>query len=807
LKFRNAAGEDARRTAGDTPALKIMADVNLTVDGKKVTAPAGTLLIEACKSVGIEVPSFCYYPGLSLQGACRMCVVKVEKMPKLQTACTTVVAEGMIVATDSDEVRQARKAMVELLLGNHPLDCPVCDAGGECELQDMAFSYGAAESKFTETKNHREEQQWSPVVYFDRPRCILCYRCVRVCGEGMDVWALGVQNRGVSSIIAPNQDDHLECEECGMCIDICPVGALTSGAYRYKTRPWEMNHVATICTHCGDGCKTTLGVRRSDTGMEIVRGDNRDKSGINNDFLCVKGRYAFDFAHHDERLTTPLIRKNGKLTPATWEEAFELIGKRFREVRDQDGGQTIGVIGSSRTTNEENYLLSKFARVVLKTNNLDHHRTADFPALAAALHGKPGKTATMREVLTAPAILLIGNDPTNQHPLLAWQIRTNVRLRRAKFYVINSTEIKLKRQATGFGLLPAGAEGKAVAFLAGDDSLLDSLVSESTNRDAWTTLRETIRSEQNLVIVFGSELRGADIEKLVTFAASLTGAKLICLADYSNSRGASEMGLYPDLLPGYEPLGSAAKFQEEWGGLPTEKGLTLPEMVEVARVGKLKALYVVGSNPVGRLGVDPFALSKSFVVVQDMFLTETATIADVVLPAANAYEKTGTCTNTCGDLQLVKKAGEVTDCKPDFEMIVRIADAMGFDVHGLVPFGGGTRSDMGQTRGAQSGEADRHAVWLEARNLEPKMTPFDPMAILDEIQRVVAGYDVSRVNLLAGNDVHLEIAESGASVIHKPELIVPANDNLFSSGTLGRYSKTLNSVYENKSADTEVAAD
>ena len=267
------------------------------------------------------------------------------------------------------------------------------------------------------------------------------------------------------------------------------------------------------------------------------------------------------------------------------------------------------------------------------------------------------------------------------------------------------------------------------------------------------------------------------------------------------------MGLYPDLLPGYEPLAERGKFHEEWGQLPAEKGLTLPEMIEAARAGKLKALYVVGSNPVGRLAVDPFALSKSFVVVQDMFLTETAAIADVVLPAANAYEKSGTCTNTCGDLQLVKKAGEVTDCKSDFEMIVRIADAMGFDVHGLVPFGGGTHSDMGQTRGAQSGEADRHAVWLEAHNLEPKMTPFDPMAILDEIQRVVAGYDVSRINLLAGNDQHIEIAESGAGAIDRPELIAPANDGLFSSGTLGRYSKTLNSVMENKSADVEFAAD
>src|SRR5204863_498202 len=204
----------------------------------------------------------------------------------------------MEVTTDSPEIHQARKGMVELLLGNHPLDCPVCDAGGECELQDMTFAYVAAESKYMEAKEHRDEQQWSPVVYFDRPRCILCYRCVRVCGEGMDVWALGVQNRGVVSLIAPNKEDHLECEECGMCIDICPVGALTSGAYRYKTRPWEMNHVGTVSTHCDDGCKTTLGVRRSDRGMEIVRGDNRDKSGINGDFLCIKERYAFDFQQH-----------------------------------------------------------------------------------------------------------------------------------------------------------------------------------------------------------------------------------------------------------------------------------------------------------------------------------------------------------------------------------------------------------------------------------------------------------------------------------------------------------------------------
>jgi NADH-quinone oxidoreductase subunit G len=735
-----------------------------------------------------------------------MCLVKIEKIPKLQTACTTVISEGMAVTTESDEIHQARKSMVELLLGNHPLDCPVCDAGGECELQDMTFSYGAAESKFIDIKNHREEQQWSPVVYFDRPRCILCYRCVRVCGEGMDIWALGVQNRGVSSIISPNQGDHLDCEECGMCIDICPVGALTSGAYRYKTRPWEMKHIGTTCTHCADGCKTTMGVRRADTGMEIVRGDNRDKSGINGDFLCIKGRYAFDFAHHPNRLTTPLIRKNGRLISSSWEEAFELIGTRFKEARDQDGGSAIGVVGSTRTTNEENYLLQKFARSVLQTNNIDHHRTADFPAFAAALAGKPEATGSMRDVFSAPAILLIGNDPTEQHPLLAWQIRNNVRLHRARLYVINSEPIKLRRQAATFGLIPAGAEPRIAAYLAGDDSILGSLGPDT----GWAALRDKLRGETGLVIVSGSEIRGNHVASLIKFGSAVPGAKFICLGDYANSRGAADMGLYPDLLPGYCAVADAGMLHPEWQKLPPKPGLTLPQMADSAKAGKLKAFYVVGSNPIARLNIDPFMFSQSFVVVQDMFLTETAAMADVVLPAANAYEKSGTFTNTCGDLQIVKKAGEVAGTKSDFEMIVRIADSMGFDIRQLVPFGRGTHADMGQSRGAQSGEADQHSVWLEAQGLEPKMSPFDPMAILDEIQRLVPGYNVSRMNLIAGIDQHTTLTSAGPSALQAPDLIMPANNNLFSSGTLGRYSRTLNSVIENRHkqpAESEVAAD
>src|SRR5208337_4559183 len=425
-----------------------MADVNFIVDGKKLTAPAGTLLIDACRKAGIEIPAFCYYPGLSLQAACRMCVVRQEKVPKLQTACTTTVAEGQVFVTESPEIAQARKATIELLLGNHPLDCPVCDAGGECELQDMTFKYGAGESLYAEAKAHREEQQWSPAVFYDRPRCILCYRCVRMCGEGMDVWALGVQNRGVTSVIAPNGGDQLDCEQCGMCIDVCPVGALTSGSYRYKTRPWEMNHVSTVCTHCADGCKVTLGVRQTNDGSEIVRADNRDKSGINGDFLCAKGRFGFDFVESSDRLTSPLVRNaQGKLEPATWEHALRIAASKLKDVRDAKTGAAIGVVGSNFTTNEENYLLQKFARTVLNTNNIDHERTTDYAAFAHALAGNPGQAASLREMATAPAILLIGGNPTDEHPLLAWNLRTNVRLNRAKLFVANTKAIKLERMS------------------------------------------------------------------------------------------------------------------------------------------------------------------------------------------------------------------------------------------------------------------------------------------------------------------------------------------------------------------------
>jgi NADH-quinone oxidoreductase subunit G len=622
------------------------------------------------------------------------------------------------------------------------------------------------------------------------------------------VFALGVENRGASSIIAPNvpaqlsPDNlaHVDCEQCGMCIDACPVGALTSGTYRYKTRPWEMNHVATICTHCGDGCKTTLGVRSTSDGSEIVRGDNRDKSGINGDFLCNKGRYAFDFANSAERITHPLLRQtNGEMKQVSWEEALTHVGRKFAELRDSRGGKSIGVIGGNRLTNEEAYLLQKFARSVLGTNNVDHHRTADYVAFAQALAGTTASTASLRDTLGAKSVLLVGGDPTNQSPATAWNLRTAVRLNGAKLYIANTDEIKLRRQAKAFLKVSEFGYGALAAYLGGDESSANAAAADGVGLNGF---RDAVKAEENLLILIGSELRGAELKRLIDFGLTLPGAKFALLGNYANSRGAADMGLLPDMLPGYRSAAGAAKFGEY--AIPDAAGLDLLGIFDAAANGDLSALYVVGSNPISRYGVDPSALKDTFVVVQEMFLTETAALADVVLPAANLYEKSGSVTNSYGDLQQVKKAGDRAGVRTDFEMIVRIADKMGADVRKLVPFGPGTRADMGQTRGAQSGEADRHAVWLTANNLEPRLSPFDPSAILDEIQRVVPGYDLMRLQLLSGNDQHLSPAAMAVKdnaglvqISNRRDLVLPANDTLFTSGTLGRYSAMLADLQQN----------
>ncbi|HEV3331810.1 MAG TPA: NADH-quinone oxidoreductase subunit NuoG [Bryobacteraceae bacterium] len=681
-----------------------MADLlKLTIDGRAVQAAPGSLVIDAAKREGIEVPAFCYYEGLTLQAACRMCLVEVEKMPKLQTACTLTVAEGMVVRTETKQVAEARKYMLEYLLTNHPLDCPVCDKGGECELQDMTFRYGVGESRFTEEKVHTPEKQFSPVVYFDAPRCILCYRCVRICDEGMGVTALGVINRGVVSEIAPNHGDHLECDECGACIDICPVGALTSGAYRYQTRPWEMTHVGTICTHCADGCKTTLGTRND----RIIRGNNRDHSGINDEFLCIKGRYGFDFYDHPDRLQTPLVRVDGKLEEASWAKALETVAAKFNETLATGG--RFGVIGSNHTTNEENYYLQKFAREVLGTNHIDHHRTGDVVTLLDALSGKSDKLATVSDLYHADAVLVVGADLALEHPLLSYQIRANYRHHQARVYVVTPG--------------PVREDKYAAAIVRGLD---------------YQSLGAKLKTEPELIILFDDAVKGEEVRTLVEFGESLgIPVKYICLVDYSNSRGAVDMGLVPELFPGYQPSG--------------HPGMHIDEML----TANLNALWVVGSNPF-KHGVPRKA---KFLVVQDMFLTETAQLADVVLPAACAYEKVGTITNVTGEVQRLKRAVNTMGAKPDLEIMGFIARDMG---------------------------------------VAAALGPWKAEVVFEEIRAQVRGYQIPAPAIATGGAAQTTPLNGRIPVESRPDLVHSDHNGLFASGTLGRYSKVLNSVIESR---------
>src|SRR5438445_8802813 len=364
----------------------------------------------------------------------------------------------------------------------------------------------------------------------------------------------------------------MDSEECGMCIDICPDGALTRGTYRYKTRPWEMQYVSTVCAHCSNGCKTTLSVRNH----EILRANNRDLSGINQDFLCVKGRFGFDFTSHPERLRQPLLRKGEKLFPVSWDEVAQAAAKKFKAAYDAGGKDAIGFIGSNRASNEENYLLQKLARTTFGTNNVDHHRTADYTGLITALGERAADSLlTMKQLYQSKAVLLIGNDPTNQNPLVAWQIRSGIRHFGTKLFLINANEIKLKRKAQQFVKIATGQEAAILKWLAHEEGQLDPVLVEQL-----VQLKAGLETASDIAVVFGAEVSGAAIAALVAFGSKLPGkARYMALGDYANSRGAADVGVLPDRLPGYAYVGNPRaheSFEKLWGcgPLPAKAGLT-----------------------------------------------------------------------------------------------------------------------------------------------------------------------------------------------------------------------------------------
>jgi NADH-quinone oxidoreductase subunit G len=641
--------------------------VKITVDGKEITAPKGKLLIEVCMENGISIPNFCYYPDLSPQAACRMCLVRIEKMPKLATSCTVQVTDGMVVTSQSEEVLDARKGMLDFILGNHPLDCPVCDKGGQCELQDTVFDHGTVYGHYNVKKNPTPEWRLSTFIAYDPQRCVKCYRCIRECNEVMDVHALGKIFRGTHEVIGPygmglqggyhamEKGDPLDCEQCGNCVEICPVGALLSVDSRFRSRPWDMHETVTTCTYCGDGCQMNLGVRNG----QYVRAASKDLKGINGEFLCVKGRYGCSFITNPERLTRPLIRRDGQLQEASWEEATRYIATRFKEILSQKGKDSLAILGSPRLTNEANFTLQRLAKRGIGSANYGQIADTEWEKFFAHL---TAPLATHAEVKTAKTILMLGGDPTENNPLSGMAIRYAVRKQDARLLMVNSLRTKMaRRQARLFAHIRPNAEVAVIAaFYESDPAMLARLCQISGLKlEQLQRLREEVLKAEELLIVIGPEIKGAALVAAAQLAGHLNKErtkqiKYLPLVPYNNSVGAIDMGL------------------------PTNGQQLMKQFGQ-----QIQALYLAGSNPVEQYGIDwQEALRKlQFLVVADLFLTRTAQLADVVLPVTSFAEQDGTYTNTTGQVQRINRALEGSgQLRPDWMVANMIAREMGVDI-------------------------------------------------------------------------------------------------------------------------------
>ena len=671
--------------------------VTLTIDDRQVTVPEGTTVLNAAKALGIEIPTLCYYEKLAPFGGCRICLVEIEKMRGLQTACTTVARPEMVVRTTSPAVLKARKAMLEFLLTNHPLDCPVCDKGGECDLQDFVFKWGPTQSRYIEEKRHkRKAYALSPLIVKDEERCVLCRRCVRYLEEWADDLQLDYFERGRLTRVDTFPGQAFDSVFSGNTIDVCPVGALTSRVFRFRARAWEMEKVPSICAYCGVGCNITLDVKTN----KLRRISPRQNPAVNDGWLCDKGRFAHQYIDSPERITRPLVRKDGELRPASWDEALNLVSQRLREIIQASGPHSVGGVGSATVTNEAAYLFQKFMRTVVGTNNVDH--PGRLPDDARPLPPMAG----LRE---ADAVLLFGADPLEEAPVIELFLRRAANLKGTKVVVANPRRLHLTRYG---GPWLACRPGTEVALLNG---LVHVILAEGWHKEGqvaelkgWVkdytpdkvaeitgvpagTLREAARvlaQAQKAILIYGADVvRGPDGETCLAALnnlALLIGAQDGCLAQEPNSWGVLDMGLAPHLYPGRQKLDDQARqrLSRHWrAGLPTEAGLGLDEMLKAALDGELEALYVMAANPVMDHPLGDEALEKlRFLVVQDLFLTETARLADVVLPAASFAEADGTFTNMTGRVQRLHKAlRPPPEVRSHDQIVVDLARAMGQD--------------------------------------------------------------------------------------------------------------------------------
>jgi NADH-quinone oxidoreductase subunit G len=661
--------------------------VTFTIDGLEVTAPQNSMLVDAAKHGDVEIPVFCYEPKLGAPvGACRMCLVEIEGIPKLQTGCSTPVKDGMVVHTQTDRVRHAQEAVVEFLLINHPLDCPVCDKGGECPLQDISFGWGGGRSRFIEPKRHFQKPlALSPLIAIDRERCILCYRCVRFSQEIAEDYQLVLEERGAHTYVSTFDGHPYVAPFSGNIIELCPVGALTSQPYRFRARPWDIEGAGSVCTLCPAQCNVTFTVRDE----RVLRVLARDNAEVDDGWLCDKGRFAYQAVHVDERVTQPLIRDGGELRPVTWERALTEAGAALRRANGR-----VGAIVGGETTNEEGFLLQRLMREGFESGDIDSRQGGTLPLGLHRALSAPAAQATVADLEFAHAVLVVDTEPVDDMPIIDLRLRKGVRRRGVKLAVATSRPSSLDPNARA---TIRYAPGAGEAFLRALGAALNpGAGAEDTDRQAQAagtdagTVRELARmlrdAGDDIVILYGERLVSGpradqaahallDLAGALNVTGGREGAGLLCVPRGTNGRGLAEAGVLPNAGPGYAAV-----------GMSSPPARNAAEIAAGARAGELTALYLLHADPLvelpGRDGWADALERATTVVAHAAWLTEgLLEHATVVFPAESYAEKEGTITHPDGRVQRLRPAiGHPGDTRAEWSVIADVARAVGLDL-------------------------------------------------------------------------------------------------------------------------------